>query len=257
MSCKICKSKFIKHELDLKIFNKFVKLYSCNNCNYCFTEKPYWLEKSYSSVINSTDIGLLARNIFNSKLVSLIIKHLNLKNQIIIDIAGGYGVLVRLLRDKGINAYWIDKYCENLFASSFEHKFGQKYALATGFEFLEHLEDPMDHLSDIYKNFTENFIFSTLIMPFPTPKNWWYYGEEHGQHISFYRVETLKFIANKFNKKLSSNKTNYHMIGDKKINYYTFKFLIKFSDLYDFCFNKNINNLTNQDYNKIINQLKK
>ena len=103
--------------------------------------------------------------------------------------------------------------------------------------------------------FSNNFLFSTLLLPNPTPKasDWWYYGQEHGQHISFYRVKTLEHIAHKFGKNLSTNRHNYHLIGDKKINYITFKILIKFCTLHNFLIKSDQKYLKN-DYLKNINQ---
>ena len=74
-SCNICESKHINFSGELIIFKKKIKLYSCINCQYTFTEKPYWLEKSYNQVINDTDVGLISRNLFNSNLVFSIIKY--------------------------------------------------------------------------------------------------------------------------------------------------------------------------------------
>ena len=171
-----------------------------------------------------------------------------------IDIAGGYGVLVRLLRDKGIDAFWEDKYCENIFAKPFtNNNFKNNYKIATGFEYMEHLENPLSELDNIFKNYSKNFLFSTLLLPKPAPMpdNWWYYGQEHGQHISFYRVETLEYIAEKFQKKLTTNRINYHMIGDDSINKIVFKILLKICSFYNF-FKKNNKNYLNSDYKYII-----
>jgi Nif-specific regulatory protein len=40
----------------------------------------------------------------------------------VVDCAGGYGILVRLLRDYGVNALWSDPYCENVLAKGFESR---------------------------------------------------------------------------------------------------------------------------------------
>ena len=47
---------------------------------------------------------------------------------------------------------------------------------------------------------SNTIIFSTEILPMPVPKpdDWWYYAFEHGQHISFYSLRTLEFLADKF-----------------------------------------------------------
>jgi hypothetical protein len=43
-----------------------------------------------------------------------------------------------------------------------------------------------------------------------------YYGLDHGQHIGFYRVQTLEWIARRYNKNLISDGRNYHLFSDKK-----------------------------------------
>jgi hypothetical protein len=42
-------------------------------------------------------------------------------------------------------------------------------------------------------------IVSTDLVPRPTPlpDEWWYYGSDHGQHVSFYTLPTLQYIAEK------------------------------------------------------------
>ena len=250
-NCKVCNSKNISRRETLTFFKKEISLFSCNNCYFTFTEKPYWLDLSYSKVINDTDIGLLQRNIFNTEIVIAFLKHFKI-NLPIIDIAGGYGVLVRLLRDKGIDAYWEDEYCENIFANNFEHIIDRTYGLATGFEFVEHIENPIEELNKIFKTKSENFLFSTLLLPNPIPKanDWWYYGQEHGQHISFYRLETLNFIGNRLKKRVSSNGNNYHFIGNFKINTLRFKLLIKFRKI--FMFLSQNETLLKKDYEKLL-----
>ncbi len=44
---------------------------------------------------------------------------------------------------------------------------------------------------------SRNILFTTTLLPSPMPQpgTWWYYGLEHGQHISFYSLETLQSIA--------------------------------------------------------------
>jgi hypothetical protein len=86
-------------EADLLGFR--VKYFECPNCNYVQTEKPYWLDIAYSSAINISDVGIMKRNNFNVNVVIvtlLILKKLKAK---VLDFAAGYGILVRLLRDKG------------------------------------------------------------------------------------------------------------------------------------------------------------
>jgi len=109
------------------------------------------------------------------------------KNGKFLDFAGGYGVFVRLMRDIGFDFVLYDKYTQNLFAKGFEYNPSHKIEAITTFESFEHFAKPMDEIESMLK-ISKNIIFSTELLPDPIPKpeDWWYYGLEHGQHISFY-----------------------------------------------------------------------
>ena len=108
----------------------------------------------------------------------------------VVDHAGGYGILVRLLRDAGVDARWRDKYCENLLARGFEAT-DEPCDLLTAFEVLEHLVDPVRDLSRMLHEAPAVLASTELIMTAQTPPpGWWYYGPEHGQHVGFFRRST-------------------------------------------------------------------
>ena len=64
---------------------------------------------------------------------------------------------------------------------------------------------------------TENKIIHS---PSVLPSEWWYYGLEHGQHIGFYRLRTLNYLANKFDLYLISDGISRHFFSKKKIFLY-------------------------------------
>jgi hypothetical protein len=74
------------------------------------------LEEAYASTINNSDTGIMSRNLSNISLVLATLILIKNRNSLVVDCAGGYGFLVRLLRDIGVNALWSDPYCENLVA---------------------------------------------------------------------------------------------------------------------------------------------
>jgi hypothetical protein len=152
----------------------------------------------------------------------------------LVDFAGGYGILVRLLRDVGINALWMDSYCQNLVSNRFEYTEGD-VEFVTAFEVFEHFVEPSIELEKLLK-IGPNVIFSTLLIPEPIPNfdDWWYYGNEHGQHIGFFRGETLKILADRNKKKLTTDGKFYHMIADYKINKFSWICLIKLSRIISF-----------------------
>jgi hypothetical protein len=134
-----------------------------------------------------------------------------------VDCAGGYGILVRLLRDRGIEALWADSYCENLLAIGFEHK-GGKADLVTAFEAFEHFVNPKEELERLF-TIAPNVLFSTEIIAIPAPKQaeWWYYGPNHGQHIGFFRVQTLSYLAHRFGKNLITDGRSYHLMTQEPV----------------------------------------
>jgi len=104
------------------------------------------------------------------------------------------------MRDAGFNFEWYDKYCDNLFAKSFEKKLAH-YDVVTAFELLEHLPNPREDLDPIMK-LGDTIIASTEILPNPPPKlnDWWYYALQGGQHIAFYTRRSMELLAGYFNR---------------------------------------------------------
>jgi hypothetical protein len=222
MICKICNSN-TKQVFTSKILKKYdVKYFKCDNCGYLFTEEPFWLEEAYSRSINLSDTGLLDRNIYFSKILAIIIFFCFNKKEPFLDYAGGYGVFTRLMRDIGFDFYWDDPYTNNLFANGFEKNVSMKprFELVTAFEVFEHLVNPKDELKKMLLH-SDTVIFSTELMKqeIPDPKDWWYYGFNHGQHISFYTKRTLTILAKQFNLKYYSVR-GLHIITPKTFNNY-------------------------------------
>lgn len=222
VDCKICGSNSTKM-FSGKILNRYViDYFQCAECHFIQTEQPYWLNESYSSVIASTDIGLVSRNIKFQKIITWILKnHFNYKAKFL-DYAGGYGLFVRLMRDDGFDFFRQDIYCENHFAKYFDvsdlNEF-EKFELVTAFEVFEHLVNPIDDISDIFK-YADNVIISTELQPktrLNSTNDWWYFATETGQHVSFYTLKSLKIIADKMNCSLYSNNRNLHILTKKSL----------------------------------------
>lgn len=102
---------------------------------------------------------------------------------------------------------------------------------------------------------SKNIIFSTQTLPnpVPDPNNWWYYGREHGQHISIYSYKTLDFIANKYDLNYY-NLGGLHIFTNKTIPFYA-KWLLRLSKygLYKLI-QKNLNSKTWEDHLKTANE---
>jgi hypothetical protein len=193
----------------------------CTACGLLQTEKPYWLVEAYDDAIAITDTGLVRRNInLASQLATALYFGFDIKGRCL-DIAGGYGMLVRLMRDFGFDFYWEDIYCENLLAKGFEISSSEGgFEAITAFEVMEHVEDPIAFLQDAMTKFeARTLIFSTQVYAggsLPS-QDWWYYSFETGQHISFYTNQTLNCIADKLGLNFFST-GGLHFFTDRKIS---------------------------------------
>ncbi|XPV70021.1 MAG: class I SAM-dependent methyltransferase [Halarcobacter sp.] len=243
MKCKVCETNN-DVLFTAKVLKKYdVKYYHCKSCGFLQTEEPYWLEEAYNESINISDTGIMNRNLFLSQSVTNIINVFFNKNDKFLDYAGGYGIFVRLMRDIGFDFYWNDKYSKNLVARKFEFNEKDSYSLLTSFESFEHFDKPILEIEDMLK-ISKSILFSTELCEDnpPKPDDWRYYGLNHGQHISFYSIKTLKYIAKKYNLNLYSYRSSLHLLTDKKINNYFFSLILKLNRLGLFYFLRKLNN---------------
>jgi hypothetical protein len=218
-SCRICSSQS-QERFKAKILSKHgISYYFCENCGFLQTEAPFWLEEAYDESINLSDTGFLLRSLALAEIVSVVIYFLFDKSGRHLDFAGGHGLFTRRMRDIGFDFFWSDKYTANLLARGFEYRPEEGgIELITAFETFEHFTDPLAEIETMLP-ISRNILFTTDLLPdpVPDPTDWYYYGLEHGQHISFYSLKTLRFIAKKFDLYLYSVRPIYFLTS-RRIN---------------------------------------
>lgn len=210
--CRLCgaQSRFTFRQ---QLLDHAVAYFDCNECGYFQTESPHWLERAYASAINDVDTGILWRNQLNVKRVLMTLLAFNRLQGQVVDHAGGYGILVRLLRDAGVDARWRDKYCDNLLARGFE-ALSLNADLLTAFEVFEHLEHPLEELKALLAQAPQVLISTELLQQDGTPaRDWWYLGPEHGQHIGFFRRRTLAWMAQQLNCHFATDGRSLHVFS--------------------------------------------
>lgn len=220
-TCRVCREN-TRYLWTGNLLDYNIQYFDCSRCGYVQTETPFWLERAYAEAINDSDTGLLSRNIRNSQIVIATLALLQQLNAPVIDYAGGYGILVRLLRDRGICALRMDPFCENLVARGFDYTPNATIpapALVTAFEAFEHFSDPCKELKKML-TIAPNVLLSTELIDDPAPPHdqWWYYGKEHGQHIGFFRHRTLAYLAQQQGKHLITNGRTLHLIAERPLN---------------------------------------
>lgn len=230
ISCSICTALTLPFGQSRVLQRYDVLYYRCPHCGFVQTETPYWLGEAYSDAITSTDIGLLGRNLQLARLVPAVIQTFFNPDARFLDYGGGYGIFVRLMRDAGLDFFWYDAYCENLFAKPFaaDMQTSSTYELVTAFEVFEHLIEPRMEMERL-RQLSSNLFFTTQLLPEPPPMpgTWWYYGPEHGQHVSLYSTRSLQELAQQFGLNYYSNDHNLHLFAQKRLSQRLFKVIVR------------------------------
>lgn len=226
MRCKICQSPTVDFA-SAEVMGKHRARYRrCTSCGFVFVESPTWLEEAYRSAINRTDLGTVSRTERNSLVAKAFLELSRHRRGHCLDYGAGYGMFVRRMRDLGYDFWAFDEHCENLFAHDFHVSslVNERFELVTSFEVFEHLENPMQAFEAIFSH-SDALLFTTELMPAsrPRPGNWWYYGLDHGQHISFFTAEAIAWVAKHFSKHIRSECGQFHIICDKPPNALAFR----------------------------------
>jgi hypothetical protein len=214
--CQICAGTTRKAFDAVMLGRHAVSYYFCDRCQHLRTQQPFWLAEAYSSAIARADTGLVMRNLSISRSLACLLYEFFDRDGRYLDLAGGTGLLVRLLRDVGFDAYWEDAYCANLLAAGFEAPPGSTgYAAVTAFEALEHMEEPLAFLeAALARSATRTLVFTTeLFEGAPPPTDWWYYAFPTGQHISFFTRLTLETLARRLGLTLHSDRGIHMLTG--------------------------------------------
>lgn len=217
-SCAICENNS-KPTFEAEILSRHrIRYYCCGQCGFLQTERPaYWLDESYADAITLQDTGLVQRNQSNARHLEPLLHHIFPRGARFVDIGGGYGMLTRLLRDRGFDCYTTDPFCEPILARGFEPVPGLQADALFAFEVMEHAVDPISLLREAFKTHSCNTIFfsTRLFEGAPPSRDWAYYGFEHGQHVSIYQTKTLEFIACMFGTKHYALPHGLHLFTDR------------------------------------------
>lgn len=284
MKCKLCNSNAKLISKNLTYLGKHkADMFQCENCELLQIDPVNWLEEAYSDSIAITDTGLVARNVMLVKRVVVLLSVLNVKIMVpifflrvfkkflfsflimkmtpykknILDFGGGYGLLVRMLRDVGLNAFWNDLYTNNLLARGFE-KTSIHYETILSFEVMEHLENPKLEFDKIFLEYKpEILLTSTMNYGESIPsQDWWYYSFETGQHITFYNSKTFDLIARTYGYHYFSIDPTFHIFTKQKLNENLIRFFVERADFFFPNISGKYNSLTWADHEKMVNSIR-
>lgn len=230
-SCRVCDTPTTLHARARLLGRHDIRYECCPACGFIQTERPYWLDEAYADAIAASDTGLLRRNFILAAVTQSIIRSYFNPRARFVDYGGGYGALVRLMRDAGYDFWRYDPLCANLFARGFDAAPSARpeAELVTAFEVFEHLVNPREELLKML-SFSRNILFTTLLQPTPAPQpgDWWYYCLDTGQHVALYTRSALEALGRTHGLNLVTDGKQLHLFTDQTIAPWWFKVISRF-----------------------------
>jgi len=212
MHCRLCGHECALAFERMVLRRLTVKYYDCPGCGALQTEEPTWLDEAYDSAIAALDTGIVTRNLVNQAVIFLLARILAPAGRLV-DFGGGTGMLCRLLRDIGFDAYLMDRYADPVFARGFdltpEAAKAEPIAILSCFEVFEHLVAVGTEIDDLFALRPALLVASTKLWT-DRGADWPYLVPETGQHVFFYAAKTMATIAAKHGYRYV-NRGDYHL----------------------------------------------
>lgn len=195
--CRVCGGATRSFGVEIVLGRFEAAFVRCDSCGAIVAAEPNWLSEAYTEAIARRDIGLVSRNVHLAKRIDRILAASQPTLSRGLDFGAGNGMFVRMMRDRGYDFRYSDRYGPNLFAQGFELEGdGFDPEVVTALEVVEHLIDPVAELRNVVSE-AEVLVVSTLLVPEPPPplRDWWYYSLESGQHITLFTARALQVLA--------------------------------------------------------------
>ena len=197
ITCRLCEGRaklsfettFLKHVP--------VALYRCENCESLQTNDPEWLAEAYADTRPVRDIWMVSRTERMKTLVVSVLRILRARNARLVDWGGGNGLLVRMLRDVGVDAYRSDLYVPNYYAVGFDVENKMKAAVMTAFEVFEHSDNPRKLMREMSEHDPDFILLSTKLYK-DQGKDWGYLHPDSGKHVFFFSAKGLRQLGSQF-----------------------------------------------------------
>lgn len=179
-----------------------VTYHRCQRCGSLMLLEPHWLERAYSTVIvPDPDFGALRRTLFIDRFVQRLERTgLVPAGYRLLDYGSGMGTLVRLARDRRVDAFGYDLYATPRFAEQYCQKElpPGPFDLITCIEVIEHTTNPVEVLRGFRSHLRDSGILALsteLVDGQADPSKWHYLAPEHGQHITIFSRAGLTAAA--------------------------------------------------------------
>ncbi len=203
--CPVCGTDALQFKFAHVVLGQHKANYcECATCGSLIVAEVDWLEDAYDTGRIDPDTGAAQRSI----ICSLFVRAMSRVGLVptggrVLDFGAGNGLLVRLLRDQGFDAWGVDKHASMAVARNWRlesmavEEAGQAN-LITAIEVFEHLADPHAVLQSMVSTLAEEgmvLVRTTLYDGVRHDENWYYLERPSGQHITLFSREGIRKLA--------------------------------------------------------------
>jgi glycosyltransferase involved in cell wall biosynthesis len=199
-ACRLCGSA-TTYRFHKKLLNSHdVGYHQCTHCSATQTDAPHWLAEAYVDQNEQFDTGQVTRSLINAAVLNCLLKACDMGPQTrVVDYGCGSGLLVRTLRDTGVDIWGYDRYSKPRLAMGFQAPSIQGFDVINLCEVVEHFDNPRQAFDEIFAGQPKLVLIQTGISPQAQP-DWDYLVPEHGQHIFFLAPKTLAWLCQTYNR---------------------------------------------------------
>ncbi|MCR2745240.1 class I SAM-dependent methyltransferase [Limnobacter parvus] len=190
--CRLCGGPTTQSFTATILLKRRIAYFKCQHCESLQSQLPDWLDEAYGTNLADIDTGAAQRNWNNLAIVFHVCKLFDLVN--VLDYGAGDGLLCRLLRDYGINAFGFDKHAKLTYAKGFEADDLTQPEIIVAFEVLEHFDQPSSQLGELFERSARLVLVSTELYA-GQGADWRYLMPTSGQHVFFYSRKALEDFA--------------------------------------------------------------
>jgi len=195
INCRLCGGVAHK-QFSMAVLRRYpISYYRCSGCDSLQTDEPHWLAEAYKRHLSTLDTGAAQRNLTNLFAAYSLSRITQFRD--VIDFGGGDGLLCRLLRDFGFNCFVHDAHAIPTYAQGFTTATFDRPEAVLAFEVLEHFAWPSKELDLIFESRPRTVLITTALYD-RQGCDWWYLAPETGQHIFFYSVKAIHWIAKRY-----------------------------------------------------------
>jgi len=205
-ACLFCGKGDLDVAFVLKVFRDShdATYHRCAACQSLQISRVAWLADAYADAGDDIDTGSVQRSFLTAMLVRALRQSgLLTKGARALDYGAGLGLLVRLLRDGGFDAWGVDKYRKMHECDAFQidqHAQTGKMDILILIEVLEHLVRPHEELAALAARLSERgciLVRTGLYDHRIHGPNWWYLLAHRGGHINFASRKGLTSLAHR------------------------------------------------------------